>query len=120
MKTLKRYVIKTKSGKILRLKYELSADIEEYYEQGIEEDELIKNAIPKIAFYLTDSTKNSQLWTTKHKHICEKIIENRFDCDYNYSNDKFNSIDKPFLEITNEELTKEHYKIIQIEVSKVI
>ena len=54
MKTLKRYVIKTKSGKILRLK------------------------------------------------------------------DKFNSIDKPFLEITNEELTKEHYKIIQIEVSKVI
>jgi len=120
MKTLKRYVIQTKSGKILRLKYELSADIEEYYEQGIEEDELIKNAIPKIIFYLTDSTENTQIWTTRHKHICEKIIENRFDFNYNYSHDNHNSINKPFLELTMEELTKEHYKVIEIEVSKVI
>ena len=119
MKELKRYAIKTRSGKFLRLKYELSANIKETYEEGIEETECTINAIPNITFYLTEETNHTQIWTTRHKNICEEIIGNRFDFNYTYSYKNDSSIDKPFLEITQQELTKNYYQVVQIKMGQI-
>lgn len=113
---MKRYVIKTRSGLILRTKTIIETTIEKKYDNYYMFDECSEPELYvdiKKHYTLTEDKSYSQFWTTTQKTLAENIVKNRL---FRRMQDKIiNSEKYPY--ILSDKLSSEDLIVVEIKIN---